>query len=71
MAGPLPKTSGQGPMKATFLRFLRHEDGATMIEYALIIAFIGIGVIASVSGVGTIVKGMFQHILDSYKSVQL
>jgi pilus assembly protein Flp/PilA len=58
-------------MKATFLRFLRHDDGATAIEYGLIIAIIGMGVIGSVSGVGAVVKDMFQHILDSYKSVQL
>jgi pilus assembly protein Flp/PilA len=33
-------------------RFLKDEDGATVIEYGLIVAIIGVGVLVSVAGYG-------------------
>jgi pilus assembly protein Flp/PilA len=42
---------GSGDMTA-LNRFLKNEDGATVIEYGLIVAIIGVGVLVSVAGYG-------------------
>ena len=38
-------------MKTLFSRFVKDESGATAIEYGLIAAIIGVGIIASLSSV--------------------
>jgi pilus assembly protein Flp/PilA len=43
-------------------RFLRDEDGATMVEYALMLALIAIVCIGAVSLIGTHANAMFQTI---------
>lgn len=43
-------------IKATLAAFLRDEDGATMIEYALLVALIAVVVAAALVSLGTAVK---------------
>ena len=43
-------------------RFLREEEGVTAIEYGLIAALIAVGIIASVTSVGTQLKAIFTSI---------
>ena len=44
---------------AILIQFLRSEDGATAIEYALIASLIALFVVAAVSTVGTQVSTVF------------
>jgi len=43
-------------------RFLKNEDGATAIEYALIAAIVGIGIIAALGPLTEAIKGAFTNI---------
>ena len=43
-------------------RFLREEEGVTAIEYGLIAALIAVGIIVSVTSVGTQLKAIFTSI---------
>jgi pilus assembly protein Flp/PilA len=45
-------------------RFLRDEDGATMVEYALMLALIAVVCIAAVTLIGTGANGMFTTIAN-------
>ena len=53
--------------KQAFLRFLKNEDGATAIEYALIAAGIGLAIIATVNNVGSSLNTMFANLNSSLK----
>jgi pilus assembly protein Flp/PilA len=48
-------------------RFLRCENGATAIEYAMIASGIGVAVAASVVNLGSGVKGLFVNVSSSLK----
>ena len=43
-------------------RFMRDEDGATMVEYALMLALIAVVCIVAVTAIGTGANGMFNFI---------
>jgi pilus assembly protein Flp/PilA len=45
-------------------RFLRDEDGATMVEYALMLALIAVVCITAVGLIGTNANTMFNKIAD-------
>jgi len=47
------------------MRFLKDEDGATMIEYALLAALISIVAITAITAVGTQVNTQFKAIQDA------
>jgi pilus assembly protein Flp/PilA len=49
-------------------RFIQDDAGATAIEYALILAIIGMGVISGVTGVGTVVRTMYEGIGAAWPS---
>jgi pilus assembly protein Flp/PilA len=49
-------------MKYHFSRFLRDETGATAIEYGLIAAILGVGIIASLGLVRDSVLGLYTNI---------
>jgi pilus assembly protein Flp/PilA len=49
-------------MKNLFSRFVKDESGATAIEYGLIAAIIGVGIIASLGGVKTALIGKFDAV---------
>jgi pilus assembly protein Flp/PilA len=42
--------------------FVREEEGATMIEYGLMVALIAVVIMGTVAAVGTSVNGMFQDV---------
>jgi pilus assembly protein Flp/PilA len=44
------------------IRFFKDEDGATMVEYALMVALIAIICIVAVTAIGTNVNLVFQSI---------
>ena len=45
-------------------RFLRDEDGATMVEYALMLALIAVVCIAAVTAIGNSANNMFTTIAN-------
>lgn len=51
-------------MKTKFIEFLRDEEGATAIEYALIAALIAVAAITVMGLVGGGVTEVFQQIVD-------
>jgi pilus assembly protein Flp/PilA len=46
-------------MKTLFSRFVKDESGATAIEYGLIAAIIGVGIITALGGVKTALNSKF------------
>ena len=46
-------------------RIVREEEGASMVEYALLVALIAIIAIVAVALVGTKVTGVFQDVADT------
>jgi pilus assembly protein Flp/PilA len=49
-------------MKHLVARFVKDESGATAIEYGLIAALIGVGIIAASSALGTQISATFDSI---------
>ena len=52
---------------ATLLRFMRDDSGATAIEYAIIASGVGVAIAATVTGVGSGVKGLFTTVSTALK----
>jgi pilus assembly protein Flp/PilA len=40
-------------------KFAKNESGATSVEYALMISFIGIAIFTSVQALGIVINGIF------------
>ncbi|HEX2841933.1 Flp family type IVb pilin [Hyphomicrobium sp.] len=56
-------------MTNIFSRFLKDESGATAIEYGLIAAIVGVGIIAGLGTLQEALDGIFTRVggeLDSY-----
>ncbi len=53
--------------KSLLVRFVKGEEGVTMIEYALLAALIALAAIAMISQVGTAVNAKFNTIQGSLK----
>jgi pilus assembly protein Flp/PilA len=49
-------------MKTFFARFTKNESGATAIEYGLIAALIGVGIIVAASNLGTQLSNTFKTV---------
>lgn len=49
-------------------KFLRDEEGATAVEYALIAALIAVAIIGTVKGVGDQLVNVFQDIINALTS---
>ena len=47
-----------------FGKFLRDESAATAIEYSLIAALIGVGIITAAGALGTSLTGVFENISE-------
>jgi pilus assembly protein Flp/PilA len=52
---------------AALMRFLRDERGATAIEYAIIASGVGVAIAASVTSLGSGVKGLFTNVATALK----
>ncbi len=50
-------------------RILREEEGQDLVEYALIIAAIALGLIAAVRGVANALNSMYESISSALTSV--
>jgi pilus assembly protein Flp/PilA len=46
---------------SSLYRFIKKEDGATMVEYALMIAFVALACVAAVTALGGSVSALFQN----------
>ncbi len=49
-----------------FFRFMREDNGATAIEYALIAALIAMAIVATLPLVGGSLRGAFQTVSDAF-----
>ena len=54
-------------MRQSLAKLVRHESGATAIEYALIASLIAVFIITAVSRVGTQVSTVFSEVAGSIK----
>ena len=55
-------------MKNLFARFMNDESGATAIEYGLIAALIGVGIIVAATNLGSQLSGTFSTIENKLSS---
>jgi pilus assembly protein Flp/PilA len=55
------------PIVTPVLRFMRNEDGATSIEYAMIASGVAVVIAASVTSLGSNVKGLFTSVSTALK----
>ncbi len=56
-------------MKAALVRFLRDEQGQDLVEYALIVAAIALGLITAIKGIATALSSMYDSISAALTSV--
>jgi pilus assembly protein Flp/PilA len=54
-------------MFTTVSRFLRDDSGATAIEYAMIASGVGVAIAATVTSLGSGVKGLFTTVSTALK----
>jgi pilus assembly protein Flp/PilA len=54
-------------MRQLIARFLKDQDGATAIEYAIIAGGISIVIVAAVNGIGSTLSGKFTSVNASLK----
>lgn len=52
-------------MKQLIQKFLRDESGATMVEYAILVALISIAAIAIIVVIGDRIQAAFQKVQDA------
>lgn len=55
-------------MKNLIARFVREEEGQDLIEYALLIVFIALVVVAALGPLGTRVSSVYQSVNSSLAS---
>lgn len=55
--------------KRVFRSFLDDSNGATAIEYGILAAIIGLGGVASMTGLGATVKSVFEYVLREFLKV--
>ncbi len=54
-------------LSAILTRFVRDERGATAIEYAMIASGIGVAIAATVTSLGSNVKGLFTSVSSAFQ----
>ncbi len=54
--------SGGQVMKQLFMQFIKEEDGATMVEYAILVALISVVAIATIVLIGQEVNTSFETV---------
>jgi pilus assembly protein Flp/PilA len=55
-------------MTNIFSRFLKDESGATAIEYGLIAAILGVGIVAGLGPLKTALNAQFKEVEDTLKA---
>ena len=56
-------------MKTIFLRLLREEEGQDLVEYALIVAAVGLALITTVNQLSTAVVSLYSSITQGLTSI--
>jgi pilus assembly protein Flp/PilA len=56
-------------MRNFLMRLLRDETGQDLVEYALIVAAIGLALIATVNQLSTAVVSLYQSIVQGVRSI--
>nr|WP_210347469.1 MULTISPECIES: Flp family type IVb pilin [Agrobacterium] len=54
------------PVLYSFINFCRNEDGASAIEYGLIVGVISVGLIGGASAISSNINAVFQFIADTF-----
>ena len=57
-------------MKDQIIKFWRDEEGATAIEYGLIAGLIAVGILATLTSIGTELKRIFGLVLTSLQGAK-
>mgnify|MGYP001147952824 CR=1 FL=1 len=57
-------------MRSFLTRLMTEEDGATMVEYALMVALIAAGAITVVTGLGTAINTKFSDVSTAVGSAK-
>jgi Flp pilus assembly pilin Flp len=55
--------------RAETIRFWKETEGQDLVEYALIVAAIALGMVAAVQGVATALSSLYQSILIGLTSI--
>jgi pilus assembly protein Flp/PilA len=56
-------------MKAFLIRFLRDEQGQDLVEYALLVAAVGLALIATVNNLSTSIISLYSSITQGLGSI--
>ena len=56
-------------MKQLLIRFIRDEQGQDLVEYALIVAAVGLALITTVNQLSTAVVSLYQSITQGLSSI--
>jgi len=56
---------GDIAMRSTFVRLMKDDSGATMIEYGLIAALVSVAAILALTSLGTSLQTIFQYVSTS------
>ncbi len=59
------KTNGENDMLNTILSAVRHEGGATAVEYGLIVSLIVLAMFAALANVGSKTNGMWNNVSNT------
>ena len=57
------------PTRRILRHFLRDETGATAIEYGILAAIMGLGVVAGVGGIGDLLRTLFTFVLTGFTTL--
>jgi pilus assembly protein Flp/PilA len=58
-----------GMYRLSFWKFVTYEDGATAIEYALIAAIIAVGIVSSLTMVGSSLQNDLNSVATGFQSL--
>ena len=64
-----PPNNGRATMKAAMVRFLRDEQGQDLVEYALIVAAVGLALITTVNQLSAGIVSLYQSITGDLSSI--
>ena len=56
-------------MRTVFIRFIREEQGQDLVEYALIVAAVGLALITTVNQLSAAVVSLYQSITGDLASI--
>ena len=68
-AGRFEAITGEQQMKAAMVRFLRDEQGQDLVEYALIVAAVGLALITTVNQLSAGIVSLYQSITGDLSSI--